>query len=139
MDYNKIGNFIAIERKAKKLTQAKLAEKLFVSRQTVCRWESGARCPDVIMTKRIAMVLGISLDELVTNETAAEGSLSKEPTADFTCVKILLTGIMLEVIAAFLIAADNDNMNWSAACFILGILCFVVGLFVPFYSFFDSL
>ena len=30
MDYNKIGKFIAAERKAKKLTQAKLAEKLFV-------------------------------------------------------------------------------------------------------------
>ena len=27
MDYNKIGTFIAAERKAKKLTQAKLAEK----------------------------------------------------------------------------------------------------------------
>ena len=31
MDYNKIGNFIATERKAKKRTQAKLAEKVFVS------------------------------------------------------------------------------------------------------------
>ena len=30
MDYNKIGEFIAKERKEKKMTQAKLAEKLFV-------------------------------------------------------------------------------------------------------------
>lgn len=31
MDYNKIGAFIALQRKDKKLTQAKLAEKIYVS------------------------------------------------------------------------------------------------------------
>ena len=35
MDYKKIGEFIASERKAKNLTQAKLAENIFVSEKTV--------------------------------------------------------------------------------------------------------
>ncbi len=129
-----LGDSIKAKREALGMTQQELAEKLFVSRQTVSRWESGARCPDVIMSKRIAMVLGISLDDLITKETAAESPLMKEPAADFTCIKVMLTGIFLEVLAAFLIAADTDNMDWSAVCFVLGIICFAAGLCIPFHS-----
>ncbi len=30
------------------LTQQQLADQLYVSKQTICRWEKGARCPDLI-------------------------------------------------------------------------------------------
>lgn len=39
-------------RGEKNLTQQQLADKLYVSRQTVCRWENGSRCPDLIMAKK---------------------------------------------------------------------------------------
>ena len=50
----------AIKEKREKLglTQQELAEKLFVSRQTVCRWENGTRCPDLIMAKKILHCAG---------------------------------------------------------------------------------
>ena len=38
-------------REEKNLTQQQLADKLYVSRQTVCRWENGSRCPDLITAK----------------------------------------------------------------------------------------
>lgn len=38
--------------KKKNLTQQQLADKLYVSRQTVCRWENGSRCPDLITAKK---------------------------------------------------------------------------------------
>lgn len=41
MDYKKIGLFLAQERKAKKLTQAQVAEKLYVSEKTISKWENG--------------------------------------------------------------------------------------------------
>lgn len=41
-------------REEKNLTQQQLADKLYVSRQTVCRWENGSRCPDLIMAKKLA-------------------------------------------------------------------------------------
>ena len=41
MDHNKIGEFISKERKLKKLTQVKLAEKVFVSEKTISKWEKG--------------------------------------------------------------------------------------------------
>ena len=68
MDYNKIGNFIATERKAKKLTQAKLAEKVFVSEKTVSKWENGKGIPDTYLLPKLCEVLGVSLNELLSGE-----------------------------------------------------------------------
>lgn len=55
-------------REEKKLTQQQLADKLYVSRQTVCRWENGSRCPDLIMAKKLASELNVSMDELISDE-----------------------------------------------------------------------
>ncbi|MBM6802014.1 helix-turn-helix transcriptional regulator [Mediterraneibacter glycyrrhizinilyticus] len=61
------------------LTQQMLADKLYVSRQTVCRWENGTRCPDLIMAKRIAMEFGIRLDELISDEDVKEFAKKEFP------------------------------------------------------------
>lgn len=68
MDYNKIGNFIATERKAKKLTQAKLTEKVFVSEKTVSKWENGKGLPDTNSLPKLCEILGVSLNELLSGE-----------------------------------------------------------------------
>ena len=68
MDYNKIGNFITNERKAKKLTQAKLAEKLFVSEKTISKWENGKGLPDTNLLPKLCEILGVGLNELLNGE-----------------------------------------------------------------------
>ena len=68
MDYNKIGKFIMNERKAKKLTQAKLAEKLFVSEKTVSKWENGNGIPDTNTLPKLCEVFDVSLNELLNGE-----------------------------------------------------------------------
>ena len=55
-------------REEKKFTQQQLADRLYVSRQTVCRWEKGSRCPDLITAKQLATELNVSLDELISDE-----------------------------------------------------------------------
>ena len=55
-------------REEKNLTQQQLADKLYVSRQTVCRWENGSRCPDLITAKKLALELDVSMDELISDE-----------------------------------------------------------------------
>jgi transcriptional regulator with XRE-family HTH domain len=123
----------AIKEKREKLglTQQDLAEKLFVSRQTVCRWENGTRCPDLIMAKKISLVLGISLDDLMPGHEVPEYTPPREIAVDLSCVKVMLFGIFLLVIGTFLISADTCNMEFSAFCFIVGIIVFVIGLFIP--------
>lgn len=54
-------------RKQKGLSQDSVAEKLFISRQAVSRWESGEATPDVANLVELADFLGVGLDELVLN------------------------------------------------------------------------
>lgn len=126
-----LGQAIKTKRESLGMTQQDLAEKLFVSRQTVCRWENGTRCPDLIMAKKLAMVLGISVDELIPGDAIQEYSPVKEPETDLSFLKVMLTGMMLLLIGVFLYAADTGNMDISGICFIVGILVFLVGLFIP--------
>ena len=63
-----IGDTIRIKREELGMTQKELADKLFVSRQTVSRWESGSRCPDLIISRKIASTLGLSMDELIPSQ-----------------------------------------------------------------------
>ena len=129
-----LGETIRARREAMGMTQQELAARLYVSRQTVSRWESGSRCPDLIMSKKLAMILGISMDELIPGEALADYVPPRESTIDLSCVKVMLSGIMLVLVGAFLIAADTDNMDISAGCFVLGILAFIIGLCIPWHS-----
>ncbi len=60
------------------MTQQSLAEKLYVTRQAVSRWECGARYPDLLTAKKIAAILKVSLDELVSGEELRD-NIEKEP------------------------------------------------------------
>ena len=130
------GEAIRKKRESLGLTQQELAEKLFVSRQTVCRWENGSRCPDLIMAKKIAGVLNISLDELIPGDVAQDYVPHKEPGLDISCVKVMLTGVMLLLVAIFFYVADGTGiyMDISGLCFLGGIAVFAVGLFIPWHK-----
>lgn len=65
MNYNKIGEFISNERKNKKLTQAKLAEQLFVSEKTVSKWENGKGIPDTTTLPKLCEIFNVSINELL--------------------------------------------------------------------------
>ena len=65
-------------REEQGMTQQSMAEKLYVTRQAVSRWECGARYPDLLTTKKIAQILGTSIDELLSGEELRE-NIEKEP------------------------------------------------------------
>ena len=59
-------------RTEKGLSQQALAEKLFVTRPTVARWENGSRLPDTAMISRLADVLGANVNLLFSAAAASE-------------------------------------------------------------------
>ena len=68
-------------RKKKGLTQEELAERLYVSRTAVSKWESGRGYPSIDSLKRIATVFSVSIDELLSSEellTIAEEDTQKK-------------------------------------------------------------
>lgn len=48
------------------LSQNTLADKMFVTQPTVARWESGIRLPDAMMLARLAEVLGVDVNILLS-------------------------------------------------------------------------
>lgn len=55
-------------RKQKGLTQEQLAEKLYVSRAAVSKWESGRGYPSIDSLKIIAKFYSVTIDELLSGE-----------------------------------------------------------------------
>ena len=62
----KVGAYITILRKSKKMTQGKLAEILGISHQAVSNWERGAALPDITLLLDLAAALGTSVDNLLS-------------------------------------------------------------------------
>ena len=54
-------------RKKRKLTQEEVAERLFVSRTAVSKWESGRGYPSIDSLKRIAELFSVTVDELLSS------------------------------------------------------------------------
>lgn len=59
---------ITTNRKARKISQPKLAEAVGVSLMTVRRWEKGERVPDVNDARRLAAALGVDIAYLLEGD-----------------------------------------------------------------------
>ena len=60
-----LGSSLFQGRKHSGMSQEAVAEKLGVSRQTVSKWETDETLPDIRQAKRLAMLYGVTLDELI--------------------------------------------------------------------------
>ena len=59
-------------RTEKGLTQRDLAEKLYVTRTTVNRWENGSRLPDAAMILKLSKALGVDINILFNAATESD-------------------------------------------------------------------
>ena len=62
------GENIRMAREEMGITQQTLADKLYVTRQAVSRWENGSRYPDLLTAKALAKSLDTTLDDLLTDD-----------------------------------------------------------------------
>ncbi|MBQ6021416.1 MAG: helix-turn-helix transcriptional regulator, partial [Clostridia bacterium] len=51
-------------RMQKNMTQEQLAEKLYVSRELVSKWELGQRRPNIRLLRDLSALFGVGIDEL---------------------------------------------------------------------------
>lgn len=89
MDYNKNGKLICDLRKAKGMTQKKIADKLGIVPKTVSKWETGHGFPDISILSALAEILGVNEKSLLSGDlmqNAAEvGNMRK--TKFYVCPK----------------------------------------------------
>ena len=80
-----IGNKITEARKKVNISQAQLAELLFISPQAVGKWERGESMPDITTFNRLAEILGVDLNyfsesfQSMATETTPVEPLVKQP------------------------------------------------------------
>lgn len=60
-----LGNSLFNARKKSGMSQEAVAEKLGVSRQTISKWETDETLPDIRQSKKLAVLYGLTLDELI--------------------------------------------------------------------------
>lgn len=113
MNPEKIGKFISVTRKKKKMTQEELANRVHVSNKTISKWETGRGLPDYSSLSNLCKVLDISVVELLNGESTKkeEGLVEylkyKENKSKKN--KILVAGISLLLIILFILSVYFIN------------------------------
>jgi len=65
IDFKKVGNKISKYRKNNNLTQDDLAEKLFVTRQLVSKWENGTGIPSIDVLLELSKIFKVSFEDIL--------------------------------------------------------------------------
>ena len=110
---------IADLRKANKLTQLELAEKLNYSDKAISKWERGDAIPDVAVLKEIADLFGVTLDYLVSADHDAEETTPRQSVRKLRN-RGLITGmsiLLVWFVATFSFvttdfAVSNVKLHW---------------------------
>ncbi len=81
----KVGNFIMEKRKGLGMTQQQLADRLSVSFQAISKWENGTTYPNIEILRDLAVVLGVTVDEILAgNEKEVDGLSYSKAGIDIT-------------------------------------------------------
>ena len=97
-------------RKNKGLPQEELAEKLFVSRTAVSKWESGRGYPSIDSLKEISRFFSVTVDELICPEEILSAAQEEKQALAGRTVSFLSNALdLLTAIALFLPVFGNGN------------------------------
>ena len=141
MNQERIGKFIAENRKRKKLTQSELAEKLGVTDRTISNWENGKNMPDLSLFKPLCDILEITINELMSGEKIDKKDYQDKleenvlNTIEYTNKKLdnssntigiilLVFGFLITLTA---IAIFPSESSWSSIYSIFGAIIALVG------------
>ena len=144
MDLKKTGEFIQQKRKAKKLTQVELAERLNISEKTVSKWECGKGFPDTSLILPLCKELDITANELLSAKTLSNDEYKSKAEENLVLLKsrnekavkhlftieivlgILSTSCYLLLLLCAIFAVEN--LAWKVTIIVLDVVLFLVGI-----------
>ena len=100
-----LGKRIASLRHQKGLKQDDLAAALGVSAQAVSKWENDQTCPDISLLPKLAQLLGVSVDELLSGKKAELEQTAKVlPPEERKDLKDMMLRILVD-------SSDGDHVK----------------------------
>ena len=91
-----IGKRIAALRREKNLKQDDLAQMLEVSPQAVNKWENDQTCPDISLLPKLAKILGVSVDELLSGKQELQPVVTLAPEDQRKDIKDMMLRIVVD-------------------------------------------
>ncbi len=99
-----IGKRIAQLRKEKGLTQEDLAGMMEVSAQAVSKWENDQTCPDITSLPKLAKILGVSVDELLSGKEENAPIAQVLPPEERKDIKEMMLRLLVD-------SSDGDHVK----------------------------
>lgn len=121
-----IGERLREQRKARQLSQAKLAEALHLSRQSISKWENGTALPSFANVVAISELFGISLDELIKGDAALMDHLKSNDHFFSPVGKLVTIGISVGLGALIVLTLLHVSIahvgDWIALAELIGFI-----------------
>ena len=99
-----VGKRIAALRREKNLKQDDLAQMLEVSPQAVSKWENDQTCPDISLLPKLAKILGVSVDELLSGKQELQPVVTLVPEEQRKDIKDMMLRIVVD-------SSDGDKVR----------------------------
>lgn len=142
MNQERIGKFISVCRKQKKMTQRELGEKLGVTEKAISNWENGRNMPDLSLFKPLCDELNITINDLMSGEKINNENYQKKfeenivNTINYSTNKlnkynqvisliIIIFGLFISLSAIMIFPSES---SWGSIYSIFGILIFMLGI-----------
>ena len=123
-----VGKNIRTLRTSNKMTQDDLAEKLFVSRQTVSNYENGKSCPDIQMLMKIAEMLNTDVNALIYGPPKPLGRKKEFLKIIFSSILTLFLGFI-----TFKILNINEAVHNGLPIYYSYYLFFIKTILTPYF------
>lgn len=119
----KLSEKLTMLRKQSGMTQEELAEKIFVTRTAVSKWENDKGYPAIDSLKLLASVYGVSIDELISEEDVQQVRNAKirRQRAFYWCAVGCLA-----LTAVFAVVVALTSVRWFAIPSVAFALLYVV-------------
>ncbi|WP_412989396.1 helix-turn-helix domain-containing protein [Pediococcus siamensis] len=117
-----LGSSLKQARKNCGFTQETVAKILYVTRQTVSRWEQNKTIPNIYVLKDLSAIYGLSIDDLIS-ETKAQIQKDEEEKSMKKINWLALTGVILFNVLLF-------SSGAITVVALLGSLWIIAGTFI---------
>lgn len=114
IDFVNVGNKISTLRKQNNLTQDDLADKLFVTRQALSKWEQGQSIPSIDTIITLSKIFNVSFEELLCMNdeiTIDKNNIFSGHSRYFIIDQIIQGKLRINLSEYFYLFSDDERMQ----------------------------